>query len=346
MPDSPSTFFTLPADGSRVVIPIPADAPSLGGRIEIVGFVRCLYNNQMYDAVNQFDPSSGSGPIRIRSYLSWYPRTPVLEESDPMAHRYAFRIPTLAAGVLPTVRLDVDRFVNEFLIPPSEVRRSLVGQFKVTVHPATAAAPSAWPVALAAVPTLALFGGVAWVIRRRMTNVVLDFDLEAQIARIHLKAEAARRALGRQDSRLVPAHARMKALTAGADKLARQIQQVRGACALHSRFALEKEIAELELRSRADSPQDDTLLTITDKKKALASLTELDAIEAQFAARLDRAEAVLESALAGLHAVKAGGMAAPVSDNLCRSLDSEVSALREATRPLAENILLSRVGRI
>ena len=90
---------------------------------------------------------------------------------------------------------------------------------------------------------------------------------------------------------------------------------------------------------------DDTLLTITDKKKALASLTDLENIQTQFAARLDRAEAVLESTLAGLQTVKAGAMAAPVSDHLCRSLDSEVSALREAARPLPENILLGRAGR-
>ncbi len=346
MPDDRTTSFPVLPDGSRVVIPIRSGTSATSQRVEIQGVMRCAYNNQAYDALYACNSSGAGDPARAHAYLSWQPRPPQLEEADVQAHRYVFRFPAMAAGVSPTVRVDIDRFVNAFLIPPSEVRGSLSGQFNISVRSAAVAEAAPWPLALAAVPALAIAGGLAWVIGRRMSAVTLDFDLEAQLARILAKSNATRNAASRADARLVPVRARLKALESGASRLAGQIQQIRGACKLHSRFALERDIAALETQAAPNSAvPEDILLTMADKRKALASLTDLEKSETAFSARLNRVEAILESALAGLQTVKTGAMAAPVSDSVCRSLDAEVSALREAARPLPETILLGGVER-
>lgn len=358
MPEDQSATFPLLPDGSRVVIPVARDRPASDLRVEVRGVVRCLYNNREYDALYEGNPGRPWDTARPHAYLNWQPYAPVVEEADVAAHRYVFRFASLAQGVSPTVRVDVDRFVNDFLIPPSEVRRSLSGGYGVTVRTA-GIAPPVWPVALTAVPALALVGGLAWVLRRRMTNVPLEFDLFAQLARIHDKAAAARKAIQPHDARILPVRTRLKSLETGAMALATQIQQIRSARAYHNRAALERDIAALERRGVVNdeatitsSPglvssfgaamggscldgagvPEELLLTLQQKRKSLQSLMELEKAERQREERLNRVEALLESTLAGLQSVRVGVMAAPVRESVCRALDAEVAALHDAAR--------------
>ena len=340
MPVDQTASFAILPDGSRVVIPLAGTKPGSDPRLEITGVLRCAYNDQQYDALYACDASGVGDSSRSHSYLSWQPHAPVLEEADVRAHRYIFRYPRLAQGVSPTVRIDVDRFVNEFLIPPSEVRNSLSGQFEMTVRPEAVASPISWGFALAAVPALVLTGGVAWVIQRRMASELLDADLQIQLQRVRQMADAARRAFRREDSRLVPVHSRLKALEEGAGTLAKQVQQIRNARALHDRSALERDVEALQLRATPGyAAHEEVWQTLRQKMKALAALSELDRAETLYTSRLTRIEALLQSTLAELQSVRVGTMEAPVKDSVCRALDAEVSALKEAARQTPETLL-------
>ena len=332
MPDDLKPSVSILPDGSRVVPPAGESKSASGLRVEIRGMLRCAYNNRAYDAAYECDSAGQADTTRPHHYLAWQPRAPVLEEEDIRAHRYIFRFPTIAQGVLPTVRVDVDRFVDDFLIPPSEVRASLSGQFDLTVWQPVTPPPSPWRFPLASVPALAVTGGIAWVLHRRMTVGALDFDLQSQLGRIRRKAGAARAAVRPEDARLVPVRARLTALEEGAGKLAKQAQQIRSARAQHDRAALESDAEALTKRGgRSEAANEEIRQTLLEKEKSLAALTELEKAESQCASRLARVEAILESALAGLQSVRVGAMPAPVGETVFGELDAEVSALREAT---------------
>ncbi|HLJ55912.1 MAG TPA: hypothetical protein VKT77_12810 [Chthonomonadaceae bacterium] len=328
MPDASREIISIQPDGNRIVLPAQSGTDTRSIRIELRGTLRCAYDGLEYDAVYRYRPGAPVREAVEHATLAWQPRAPQLVEAEFEAHRYVFWMPAFAAGTSADVRVDVDRLVDEFLIPPSEVRLSLSGRFEATVDPPVEAAP--WPAAFAAAPALALAAGVGWVIQRRMRAAALDFDLEAQVARIAGKAEAARAAVTRADGRLAPIRARLRAVEAGAETLARQIQQLRGARRLHSEQALQRDAAALEQRLQASGLSEEEALTLADKRRSLDALASLERSEQRLAARLNRLEAVVESALASLQTVRAGAMEPPVRESLCRSLDAEVRALREA----------------
>ena len=341
MPDDRENSVPVLPDGNRVVIPVSREQSDSGLRVEICGVIHCAYDSHEYDARGLCVYGGADASSRHDSCLSWWPYAPQLDEreSDIAAHRYVFRFPRLARGVSPTVRVDVDRFVDRFLIPPSEVRRSLTGRFDVTVARAATPAPAAWRFAAAALPAVVLTGGLAWVIQRRMTVSSLDPDLQSRLDRALRKALAAKDALRPEDGRMVPIRSRLKALEEDAGKLARQIQGTRAARTLHSRADLERDIAALERRAASSSPErKEVHSTLEHKRKALACLAEMEQAEALHTSRLDKVEAVLESALAGLQSIDAGPATHPDSETVCRALDGEVAALREATQQARDSV--------
>jgi hypothetical protein len=332
----------LQPDGVRLSIPTSDGDGSQELTIEIQGMIRFGYNGTAYDALYACDSSGAADPAQPHAYLSWQPYAPSLVESDVRDHRYRFRFERLARGVSPSVRVDVDRFVNDFLISPSEVRSSLSGQLFITTE--AAAAPAfPWRYVVAAAPALLLTGGVAWVIRRRMAGA-LDYDLLAQLHRIHEKARAARQAVRPEDRRLVPVSERMKVLETGADRLARQIQQIRAGRALHNRAQLERDAKLLAQRTSVDPSNEELLETLVVKRKSLQQLAELEQAEHRLTGQLSKIEAVLENTLAGLQNVGIADLAGPARESVCRALDAEVSALREAAQQPADADLLGRNG--
>ncbi len=337
MPDDQTTSFSIQPDGNRVVIPLRGHETYTSVLIEVRGEFRCAYNNHAYDAAYQCDESGAGDPSRPHPYLRWEPYVPFLELADASAHRYLFRLRTPQPGVSPTVRIDVDHFIDDFLIPPSEVRNSLTGRFDLAVRSAPVPAPADWPIGLAAIPGLAVIGAVAWILQRRMSTTLLDYDLRAQLDRVRQKSEAARRAVRREDGRLVPVAARLETLQVGARSLAIQTQKVRNARALHNRGGIERDVAEMERRIVASgTATEDLAQTLQARHRALRGLTDLERTEAQLTSRLARIEAALDSALTGLQTVSIRATAPAVRDTVCMALEAEVEALREAGAPVTE----------
>jgi len=325
--------ITVLSDGSRTAIPVDAGQSASGWRVEVTGTIRCQLNGLQYDALNVFDPVEPTSSARPHAYLAWWPRQPEVELADTGSHHYVFRFPTIAAGVSPTVGVDVDRFVRDLLVTPSEVRQSLSGRFAVSALPPSAAATPLWSIGAVSVPALLLTGGVTWVIRRRMANPTLDYDLQAQLERIRRKACAARNAMRREDRRLVPVSSRLDTLETTAALIAKQAHKLRGALALQDRQALEKQIERLQGKKNSDPAQTEIDRTLREKQKTLAAVVELEESARVCSARLARIEAVVESTLASLHTVRAGTPQTASTDAVCQALDSEVRALREAASP-------------
>ena len=341
MPIEKLTPVPIEPDGVRLAIPARDADLQDGLTVEIGGVIRCAYNGKAYDGVYECNLADAADTGRPHSYLSWQPYAPSLIEQDTREHRYRFRFAKLARGVLPSVRVDIDRFVDDFLISPSEVRGSLTGRFMITrVEGAPFALP--WHYALAAAPALVLTGAAAWVIRRRMTASVLDYDLVAQLHRIREKAAAAQRAVRNEDRQLVAVRERVKVLENGAHHLARQIQQIRTGRGLHNRAQLERDAKLLAQRASVEPSNEELLETLLVKRKSLEQLAELEQSEHGLADRLSKIEAVLENALAGLQNVRTSNMADPVRNSVCQALDSEVAALREATQLQPDAAILGR----
>jgi hypothetical protein len=329
----------LPPTGDRVLTPALGDLDRYRYRVVLEGVFRFAYSGARFDALYKMGPD-GAFTQRHR-YLVWSPRAPALESEDPVRHRYVFRIPAewRLQGQSVGVRVDVDQLVNEFLIPPSEVRSALSGDVRMTVLQTPLAPVSPWPlIAWTSLPAALLAGGAGWVIRRRMALRGLSPELQVRLARIEQRCRTARAALGPAHARLFPLEERFTAVREGAVNLVRQIQELRDAQRLIDRHALEG--AMVLLQGRLATLTDATArregeMALGEKRKTLATLSEMERAEARCAMRLSKIEAVLESTCLTLREGQTGRRPSPghaaesAEDALRRELDAEVAAIAE-----------------
>jgi hypothetical protein len=338
----------LPTTGDQVVTPPLAEMDRFEYRVILEGVLRFAYTDEEFDALYRAGPN---GPFtEPHRYLRWSFGTPELENEDVVRHRYVFRIPAslgLEEGSV-GVRVDVDRLVDQYLIPPSEVRRGISGDMTVTVLRTALAPPSPWPYLVgASAPAALLVGGVAWAIRRRRMYGGLSTDLQAALARIEAKHRAAVAAVGRQSGQLFPFSERLGAVRSGALGLARRLQEIRETRQLMEPHALETEIARLEeqlSRLTDDRARREGEIALREKRRALDLLAEVERAEARCAMRLGKIEAILETATLTLRARRppptpsawVPGPATPAEDALLRELDAEVAAIDEVARGFTE----------
>ncbi|HLK55057.1 MAG TPA: hypothetical protein VKU00_00745 [Chthonomonadaceae bacterium] len=342
---------TLKPTGETLLTPALGNVEENGYRVVLEGLFRFSHNDMAFDAVRKADASGNF--TQAHDYLAWTPQTPPLEEYDPASHRAVFRIPaewhmqTQSVGV----RVNVDQFVNEFVITPGEVRAALSGEMQMRVLQVSLAPPSPWPAIVGtSIPAALLLGGVGWVVRRRMTLGGLAQDLQHTVGRIEQKFRAARAAVRPQDRRLVAVQERLNAVKAGALTLARQVQELRNAQNLLQRPQLEEEIKMLQ-RQLVTLPEgtakQECEKTLVEKHKAQVLLEDMSRAEAGCAMRLAKVEAVLDTTCLTLRSVKVGATEVPAEDAICRALDAEVSAIHEAEKQIAacETLQMQVLGR-
>jgi hypothetical protein len=335
----------LPPTGDWVLTPELGDVGRFRYRVVLEGVFRFAYSGARFDAVYKAGPDGAfTQPHR---YLAWRqggdrrPRAPALESEDPVRHRYVFRIPNewRLQGQSVGVRVDVDQLVNEFLIPPSEVRSALSGDVRMTVLQTPLAPANPWPlIAWTSLPAALLAGGAGWVIRRRMAFRGLSPELQARLARIEQRCRAARAALGPAHGRLFPLEERLTAVREGAVSLARQLQDLRDARRLTDQRTLEAEMTLLQgrLATLTDATaRREGEIALGEKRKTLTALSEMERAEARCAMRLSKIEAVLESTCLTLRERRTGPASEPAEDSLRRELDAEVAAIAEVTGEIA-----------
>ena len=341
----------LKPTGETLLTPGLGEGDRYSYRVVLEGMFRFSHNDMAFDAVRKAD-ASGSF-TQAHDYLAWTPQTPVLEEYDPASHRAVFRVPAewKLQGQSAGVRVNVDRFVNEFLITPAEVQSALSGQMQMRVMQVSLAPPSPWPaIAGASLSAAVVLGGVGWLVRRRMTLGGLAYDLQHTVGRIEQKFRAARAAVRPQDRHLVPVQERLAAVKTGALTLARQIQELRNAQNLLRRPMLEQEIRMLQgqlVTLPEGNTKNECEKTLVEKHKALGLLDEMARAEAGCAMRLTKVEAVLDTTCLTLRSVQVGATEIPTEDAVCQALDAEVTAIHEAEKQIAacETLQMQVLGR-
>src|SRR5712692_2883640 len=114
MPESELATVRLPPTGDRLLT--PPLGPS-GASLVLEGVFTFRYSGLQFDALYRTGPDGAFS--QRHSYLAWSPRQPLLESEDIARHRYQFRYPSEwgLRGQSIGLRIDLDRFVDEFLIP-------------------------------------------------------------------------------------------------------------------------------------------------------------------------------------------------------------------------------------
>lgn len=335
MPDTELSSSLLQPDGVRIATPTLKEMARFGYRIVLQGVFRCDYNGKLFDPLYLLDENGKTG--KRHNYLQWTPQPPILESEDPVQHRYVFRIPSDWEGKSVGVRVNVDRFVDEFLIPPSEVRASLSGEVKMTVLQTPLVVPLLPRIAPVAIPALLVAGGAAFVIRRRMMWGGLAHDLQQTLMSIEQKYRVACAAVSKEHGRLFPFHDKIAALRDGAFGLARHIQRLRNAQQLVDRRTLEADIARLEQQLAAlrdEAAKRDGEIILTEKRRTLSLLEEMEQNTSRCALRLAKIEATLDALALTLRHAQTQQSPQPVEETLRRQLDAEVTALQDTTRAM------------
>jgi hypothetical protein len=316
--------------GDRLLTP-PLDEG--GARIVLEGVFTFRYSGLQFDALYQTGPEGDF--TRPHPYLQWSPRVPLLESEDRARHRYEFRVPAgwRLGGQSLGLRVDVDRFVEQFLLPPSEVRAALTGEMTVRVLPPPPT--TLWPVlAAAGLPATLVAGGLGWVLHRRMALQGLPPELQLRLERINRKVRAARAASrSLRSSRLGES---LRALHHGAWALARQFRALQQALSRVDGLALQVEAERLEQalpRMREAGAQVAGQAVLAEKRKALVLLHELDHAQTRSAMRLAAIEATLDTTLLTLQQPPAG-TCGPFEPTVLRDLEAEVMAIAEVAREI------------
>jgi hypothetical protein len=328
-----STLTHLPPTGERLLTPPLGDD---GARLALEGVFTFAYTGLRFDALYQTAPDGAF--TRRHPYLQWSPREPLLEAADPARHRYQFLIPPewKLQGQSLGLRVDVDRFVDEFLIPPSEVRAALTGEMTLRLLPPPAA--SLWPLlAATSLPATALAGSLGWLLHRRMTLQGLPPEVQIRLDRINRQHRAARAAM--PNPRLEES---LRALHAGAWTLARQIRSLQTARSRIDGVALNAEAERLdqEIAGFTDTAaRASGQAALLEKRKALALLEEMERAQTRSTLRLATLEATLDTACLTLQRLPPEPSSRSETA-LLRDLDAELTALAEVEREIASLELL------
>jgi hypothetical protein len=317
--------------GGQVLTPA-LDQSRFGYRIVLRGLARFAYTGEEFDAVHR------TGDPEPHDYLAWTPAPPVLVAQDRFLHHYIFEVPRewSLKGQSVGVGINVDRLVERYLIPPSEVRSQLSSEIRMVVRQAPLVPPNPlMDVARVSVPAALALTAVGLVIRRRMAFRGMTPALAEQALRIDRKYRAACAAVSAEQARQFPLQARLAALKASSDDLVRRTRSIQSARRASTQEALAAEIAALERRTvtLADAAaRRDGELALAEKRGALSLLDELAEAETRCLMRLARIEAALDATCVSLRRSQAGEAAERPEDAVCRELDAEVAAIREAAR--------------
>ncbi len=279
-------------NGREVALPLPAGADPRDLRVVLTGTFACSYNGRSYDALHT--TGGGARFDEPHEYVRWSPEMEVIDQ-DPSAHRYVLRLPPGDAPESVTAWVDVDRFVTDLIITPSEVRASLGGGLRMELWRAPRAADS-----------LALISGLVAVLAALALAVVIAqrraargmADVEDSLRRIERKHATALRTTRDREWDSADLREHLQRLRDGARELAAQIAAFRRTAREVDRHRLDEEIAQAEEQLERSEREDvrAELQLALDAKRRLRDLVEDSAATQQRCLlRLSRIESAIEA---------------------------------------------------
>lgn len=306
-------------------------------RLVVEGVGAFAHTGEAFDALYR---AGEDGGFRLpHRWLTWSPAPLEPYSADRVTHRYEFVLPNEWEGQSIGLGFNIDALVEEFLIPPSEVKAGLSGMLRVQMLKIPLGTSFSWgALGLVTAPVMAGSVGLGFILRRRTLFAGLAPDLRLQTERVEEKYRAARAAVSAGQGRALPLPERLTALREGAHQLTRRVQALRDTQRRHDRRLLAGELDSL--RVRLSGVKDERVrregeLAMAEKRKSLDLLDELAASEVHCSLRLTRIEALLETTALSLRRDRlhdASRTAEATDEALCRDLDAELAALREVSQ--------------
>ncbi|MGD8240869.1 MAG: hypothetical protein PVH68_20125 [Armatimonadota bacterium] len=324
----------VPLDGREVALPLPWRAQPEDTRVVLRGAFKCSYDGRSYDAVNTAGESGAFE--RQHHYVRWSPAELAVAEYAPSTHECVLHFPEDAREIPESVgaRVDVDRFVTDFIITPSEVRESLSGDLRLEVW--RARRPSrAGPLLI-----LGLIGATAVAIvlvRRRRLPLVDMSDVEELLGRIDRKYQSATGTVEGEREDAFELSSELERLRDGSRELARHIEAFRGAALTVDRRQLDREIADIEGQLE-DADRDDVRqeieATLATKRKLRDLLADSDASEARYLLRLSKIESTIDATTMRVTGQEQRLADEVHEDRAIAELEEELKSLDEAIEEL------------
>jgi len=307
----------VPMDGTVV-----ATATMEAGRdylVVLYGTFRFSHNGTAYDArLSTADPQGRAPFGQEHDYVKVSPAELVLVESDPRNHRFVYALApgTAPSGLSASAAIDVDRMVEDFLIPPSEVRRGLSGELMIQLweRPEPAAGGLlAHPLVRAGGVLLLLVIVSLILLARSGTEVAAR---ERRLDGKYRQARAAALAGGGFFAELVR---ELDSLRESARLIGRSARRYRIGEGTARELALRAEIAALE-RKVAAAPDErvraDGEAALAAKREALAVVERGQASREHALMRLTKIEAAFDAARARVEEIRAGAAPAEGSEDV------------------------------
>jgi len=335
----PITSLPLPLDGTEIAILPLRDPAEFAYRLVVEGTFTFDYDGKTYDALYTTD---AQGRFSVPHNLLQFNRPGVqVVREDPVRHRYIFEVsPTQElAGQSLGVRLEVDRFVDWYLIPPSQVKAGLSGDLRVAVWEKPLAPPLT-PLVWSPLAVLAVVA-VGWVIRRRMVlareRLVLDADLQAQLQQIAQKYEAVQLLLNAQGEEASDLRERFARLYEGAVALAQQTQILRNTVREVDEVALHRELTRLErnlARASSEALRRELAAAVEEKRRVARELAHTQENETRTHLRLSKIEALFDAARLKLPNLQIAQENAVEEQRLIADVEEELAVLEEVVEEL------------
>ncbi|NSW58477.1 MAG: hypothetical protein HPY44_20905 [Armatimonadetes bacterium] len=335
----PAGAADIPLDGT--VVSLPAMQGKGEYQVRLSGTFECEIDGRRYDARYRQDATGDF--VQPHDLVVLDPPVETIAE-DSARHTYTFG-PVSGkdhSGKSITIRVDVDRLVDEFIRTPSEVRESLSGDLEAELLYVPPAVPLGVIIPSVAVPLLLLsFVITACVQASRHAARRPYEDVHAMRRRIQRKMKLALEEVGTSETSLAHLRGQLRQLGRDADELARHVIAFREARLVHSEADVQDDIDRLEhdlQEANTEVAREQIAREIRHKQETLKYLQANAERESDYLLRLSGAEATLDNLRLKLSQLRLQ-MDARVEQEASDEVENELELLRGAVAETRERVV-------
>ncbi len=287
----------VPLDGTAVATPPLRASEHREYRLVVRGTFASTHDGRTYDA-RYSSPTPAGDYAESHPYVKIEPSLTLLEEDKP-GHRYVYAVPprVLASDRSVSVGLDLSRFVDAYLITPSEVRAGLSGGLTVELWERRPPPP----LLLVVLQGMLLIGAAAAASVGLFAFARARDPIGGLLRRIDRAHAAAAREAGKDYALFSDVLLQLDELQRSGHSIAQEGRAARRSTRQARGGALRAQIAGLErqLATRLpDGVRQELETTLIEKRTTLATLDAMQARWEHAVVRLRKIEGVLEAAAA------------------------------------------------